>query len=291
MAAFPAVDEIVEAAHPGLEAAAPRRRHQGRQPPVRRPPHRDDDGAVDLVLPARRDGAGGRLRRPLRAGRRARRPARSRPTTSRSFRARWVPYAYDQATSRSGAVVAVPTDIGPGTLLYRADVLAKAGVGEAELTRSWDSYVAAGVQDQGRHRRLPDGACARHEGHRDPHRHPARRGPVLRPGQSRVLVTSPRFVRAFELAREVRRNKLDARVARLVQRVGRRLQARHPGHADDRRLAGRPPEQLAGARHQGPVARGAAARRRLRGLRRHLLRHPARLAGRPTRRWPGSSSS
>jgi multiple sugar transport system substrate-binding protein len=41
----------------------------------------------------------------------------------------------------------------------------------------------------------------------------------LRPGeglyfdaQSRVLVGSPRFVRAFELAREVRRQKLDARV-------------------------------------------------------------------------------
>jgi multiple sugar transport system substrate-binding protein len=30
--------------------------------------------------------------------------------------------------------------------------------------------------------------------------------------QSRVLVTSPRFVRAFELAREVRRQKLDAKV-------------------------------------------------------------------------------
>jgi multiple sugar transport system substrate-binding protein len=41
----------------------------------------------------------------------------------------------------------------------------------------------------------------------------------IQPGQglyfdeeSRVLVTSPRFVRAFTLAREVRRNKLDARV-------------------------------------------------------------------------------
>ncbi len=58
----------------------------------------------------------------------------------------WVPYAVAQATSRSGANVAAPADIGPGTLLWRADVLAKAGVGEAELTKSWDSYVAAGVK-------------------------------------------------------------------------------------------------------------------------------------------------
>ena len=40
----------------------------------------------------------------------------------------------------------MPTDIGPGTLLYRKDILERAGVGEDELTRSWDSYVAAGVR-------------------------------------------------------------------------------------------------------------------------------------------------
>ena len=51
-----------------------------------------------------------------------------------------------QATNRAGAVVAAPTDIGPGTLLYRTDILTKAGVSEAELTRSWDSYVAAGIK-------------------------------------------------------------------------------------------------------------------------------------------------
>jgi multiple sugar transport system substrate-binding protein len=51
-----------------------------------------------------------------------------------------------QATKPRGAVVAVPTDIGPGTLLYRTDLLEKAGVAEADLTRSWDSYVAAGVK-------------------------------------------------------------------------------------------------------------------------------------------------
>ena len=62
------------------------------------------------------------------------------------FRARYVPYAYAQATSRSGRVVAAPTDIGPGTLLYRSDLLAQAGISETELTQSWDSYVAAGVR-------------------------------------------------------------------------------------------------------------------------------------------------
>jgi multiple sugar transport system substrate-binding protein len=127
------------------------------------------------------------------------------------FKNRFVPYAYQQASNRRGEVVAVPTDIGPGTLLYRSDVLAKAGVSEAELTRSWDSYVAAGIKIK-----ASSGAFLLAHA-RDIKNILIRTG--IRPGeglyfdnQSRVLVASPRFVRAFELAREVRQHKLDARV-------------------------------------------------------------------------------
>jgi multiple sugar transport system substrate-binding protein len=101
------------------------------------------------------------------------------------------------------AVVAIPTDIGPGTLLYRSDLLARAGLSEADLTPSWEAYVAAGVK-----LKAATGAylwpCA------DVKDIVIRTG--LQPGEglyfdreSRVLVHSPRFVRAFELAREVRR--------------------------------------------------------------------------------------
>jgi len=128
------------------------------------------------------------------------------------FRSRFVPYAYDQATARGGAVIAAPADIGPGTLLYRADIVARAGITEAELTRSWDSYVAAGV-------RIKAATSAYLMPHaRDMKDIVIRTG--IQPGeglyfddQSRVLVTSPRFVRAFELARDVRRHKLDAKVS------------------------------------------------------------------------------
>ena len=127
------------------------------------------------------------------------------------FQARFVPYAYAQATSRNGRVVAVPTDIGPGTLLFRSDILAKAGVSEAELTRSWDSYIAAGV-------RIKASTGAYLMAHaRDMKDIVIRSG--IQPGDglyfdrnSKVLVNSPRFVRAFELARQVRQQKLDAKV-------------------------------------------------------------------------------
>lgn len=127
------------------------------------------------------------------------------------FRSRWVPYAYQQATSRKGAVVAAPTDIGPGTLLYRADLLAKAGVSEAELTQSWESYVATGARIK-----AATGAYLMAHAH-DMKDILIRTG--IQPGeglyfdsQSNVLVNSPRFVRAFELARKVRQQKLDAKV-------------------------------------------------------------------------------
>jgi multiple sugar transport system substrate-binding protein len=134
------------------------------------------------------------------------------PYGIRRYESLYVQYAFRQATSRSGAVVAAPTDIGPGTLLYRADILARAHVSEAELTRSWDSYVDAGVRIK-----AATGAYLLPHA-RDMKDILIRTG--IKPGeglyfdkQSRVIVNSPRFVRAFELARKIRQNKLDARVS------------------------------------------------------------------------------
>ena len=133
------------------------------------------------------------------------------PYNIKQFEARWVPYALKQATNAKGAIVAAPTDIGPGTLLYRIDVLDKAGVSEAELTHSWESYVSSGAKIKA----ATGSYLMAHA--RDMKDIIIRTG--IQPGeglyfdqQSKVLVTSPRFVRAFELARKVRQGKLDARV-------------------------------------------------------------------------------
>jgi multiple sugar transport system substrate-binding protein len=134
------------------------------------------------------------------------------PYDVKRFESRFVPYAFKQATNRKGAVVAVPTDIGPGTLLYRADVMAKAGLTERDLTSSWDSYVAAGAK-------IKSATGAYLMAHaRDMKDIIIRTG--IQPGEglyfdqhSNVLVTSSRFVRAFELARKVRQQKLDAKVS------------------------------------------------------------------------------
>lgn len=134
------------------------------------------------------------------------------PYNIKSMQARYVPYAYQQGISKSGAVIAAPADIGPGTLLYRQDILTKANITEAELTQSWDSYVESGVKIK----KATGSYLMAHA--RDMKDIIIRTG--IKPGeglyfdnQSNVLVNTPRFVRAFELARKVRQNKLDARVS------------------------------------------------------------------------------
>ena len=132
------------------------------------------------------------------------------PYSAGRFRERFAPFAYDQAINRRGEVIAVPTDIGPGTLLYRADLLARAGVSEADLTTSWESYVEAGVKLKAR---IGAHLVSNAQVIKDILiRHGTKPGEGMYFDQdARVLVDSPRFVRAFEVARKVRQLKLDAR--------------------------------------------------------------------------------
>lgn len=116
------------------------------------------------------------------------------------------------ATGLGGHLRALPADIGPGALFWRADLLARAGLGEADLTRDWNSYIATGVrlkQATGTYllasaidlkdilirAGLSDGQG------------------VYFDGAGRPVVTSPRFVQAFSLARAARRAGIDARIA------------------------------------------------------------------------------
>jgi multiple sugar transport system substrate-binding protein len=210
VAAFPAVDEIVKSAipawkrlHPTVEIKVVSRQftdhHTAMTTALSTSFYLPDVMALEVGYVGR-FAQGGGLDDLSRA-----------PYDIKRFASRWVPYALQQATNRKGAVVAAPTDIGPGTLLYRADVLAKAGISEAELTQSWEGYVAAGAK-------IKTATGSYLMAHARDMKDIVIRTGIL-PGeglyfddQSNVLVTSPRFVRAFELARKVRQGKLDAKV-------------------------------------------------------------------------------
>lgn len=211
VAAYPAVDKIVEAARPAWE-----QRHPGVALKIVSRQFGDHHTAMTTALSTRvylpdvmalevgfvgRFAQGGGLE-----------DLNQPPYAIQQHAPLYVPYALRQATGRGGATVAAPSDIGPGTMLWRSDVAARAGVTEADLTRSWDSWVAAGVQIKQR-----TGAHLLAHA-RDVKDIGIRIG--VQPGQglyfdadNRVLVDSPRFARAFELARQVRAQRLDAKVA------------------------------------------------------------------------------
>jgi multiple sugar transport system substrate-binding protein len=210
VAAFPAVDEIVRSAiplwrqlHPGVDIKVVSRQfndhHTAMTTALSTSFYLPDVMALEVGYVGR-FAQGGGLEDLARE-----------PYNIKRFQSRYVPYAFQQATNRKGAVVAAPADIGPGTLLYRMDILSKAGVNPIELTQSWDSYVETGAK-------IKQATGAYLMAHaRDMKDIVIRAG--IQPGeglyfdsQSKVLVTSPRFVRAFELARRVRQQKLDAKV-------------------------------------------------------------------------------
>lgn len=133
------------------------------------------------------------------------------PFDAGHLRHQWVPYAVEQAINGRGELVAAPTDIGPGTLLVRTDLLQRAGVPLQALTASWPSYVAAGVRIK-----AATGAYLVSNAQ-------TVKDIVIRSGlqageglyfgrDGQVRVESERFQQAFALAREVRRQRLDARV-------------------------------------------------------------------------------
>jgi multiple sugar transport system substrate-binding protein len=136
---------------------------------------------------------------------------RQAPMNAERLKSRFVPYTWSQALNKRGELLALPSDIGPGTLLYRHDLLQRAGLTEDALTRSWDDYLLAGRQIRAR----TGAALLAHA--RDMKDILIRTG--IQPGDglyfsadNRVLVNTPRFVRAFELSLRVRREKLDAGV-------------------------------------------------------------------------------
>ncbi|WP_019011862.1 ABC transporter substrate-binding protein [Deinococcus aquatilis] len=135
------------------------------------------------------------------------------PFNAGQFKSRFVGYTFPQATTQDGRMVGMPTDVGPGSMFYRTDLLAKAKVTPAQLNASWESYIANGkkvVTANPGVFLIPDASEAAQI--------------ILRTGlksgegmyfdkSNKVLVspTNARFVRAFTVAKQIRDAKLDAR--------------------------------------------------------------------------------
>ncbi len=151
------------------------------------------------------------------------------PFNADRHESRFVPYAWAQARSPLRGQAALPTDIGPGVMFYRHDLLLKAGLRPEQLSGSWEEFIAAATQLK-----------ARTGAHAVAHARDIKDIVIrsnLMPGEGiyfdaqgqSVVGTSPRFRQAFELAKAVRKQGLDARVNAWSNDWGEALRRGHVG--------------------------------------------------------------
>ncbi|GEM86237.1 ABC transporter substrate-binding protein [Meiothermus granaticius] len=132
------------------------------------------------------------------------------PYSAGQYKKLFTPYTISQATSSDGRFIAMPTDIGPGTFFYRNDILQKAGV-DPKSMMTWPGYIAAGraIKSSTGSFLIADAADVAWINIFATT--PANTSPYF-DEQGKVVVDTPRFVRAFELAKNIRAAGLDARI-------------------------------------------------------------------------------
>ena len=123
-----------------------------------------------------------------------------------------VPFAVAQGRSGASGLSAMPTDIGPGVMFYRQDLLKKAQLAETDLTASWDGFIRSGQQ-------LKKSTGAYLVAHARDIKDivirgnvPAGQGIYFDAQGKSVIDSAERFRKGFELARRIRSEGLDAKV-------------------------------------------------------------------------------
>ncbi len=132
------------------------------------------------------------------------------PYNAGQYKRMFTPYTVAQATASDGRFIGMPVDIGPGTFFYRIDVLEKAKVNPRDMT-TWAGYIAAGRKIKATTGAFLIADAADVAWINIFATTPANQSPYFDEKGS-VVVDSPRFVRAFELARSIRSAGLDAKI-------------------------------------------------------------------------------
>ena len=140
------------------------------------------------------------------------------PFNAGEFTGELADYAVAQGTTNEGRMVAMPTDLGPGIMFYRRDRFEEVDTNVEDIISSWDDYIEFGKtvtrdtdgDGQNDVYLIADAA--------DVYNAMIRSG--LEDGQGLYfdaegspLVNTERFVNAFQVAKEIRDNGLDAQIS------------------------------------------------------------------------------
>ncbi len=134
------------------------------------------------------------------------------PYNAEAFKDLYVNYAWQQAHTQDGRLIALPVDIAPGTLFWRRDIFAARGVNINDI-KTWDDYIAAGkkltydANGDGKidHWLVPNAGTIAQG---------LWGGPTgFFDAQGKCIVTSQKFVNAFTIAKKIRDAGYDAQIA------------------------------------------------------------------------------
>lgn len=123
---------------------------------------------------------------------------------------RFAPYAWTQGKGADGDVYGMPVDLGPGVMYYRTDIFKNAGIDVNAAIKDWDSYIDAGEKLKAKNIQLIASAAdvaqaiifttvPEGEG-------------LYFDKEGNPVVTSERFVHAFEVAKKIRDKGLDGQI-------------------------------------------------------------------------------
>lgn len=133
------------------------------------------------------------------------------PYNADLYKRLFTPYTVAQATSADGRFIAMPVDIGPGTFYYRKDILDKAGINPASMM-TWNGYIEAGKKIKAMDKNVFLIANAADVAWINIFSSVGAGEGYYFDKSGKVVVDGPRFVRAFELAKQIRDAGLDAKI-------------------------------------------------------------------------------
>lgn len=123
----------------------------------------------------------------------------------------FAPYAWAQGQGVDGSQYGIPVDLGPGVVYFRRDVAESVGADINDVLKDWDSYIEYGKKLKTKGVYLIASAADVAE---------AIITTTVEDGngiyfdaKGNSLLQSPRFVKAFETAKKIRDQGLDARIA------------------------------------------------------------------------------
>jgi multiple sugar transport system substrate-binding protein len=134
------------------------------------------------------------------------------PYNAKQYKNQMTPYAWMQAQASDGHNYSMPANVASGTMFYRKDILDRLGVKTTDLTKSWDSFIATGKKMKAKDPTIfliGNAASVA----------PLYWKVYITDGEyeffdknGKKIVNSPRFVKAFELAKQIHDAQLDAKV-------------------------------------------------------------------------------